>query len=517
MAMPKYSEVRALPTLLNMPIDDSMTAAAILVDGAQDTGSESEVKHAIRVIDELRAASVAKSHSAELSYFAVNAWGALRAIRHRGKPSEWQWRQPEIEQGLLALRTAANSEGFAALPRGRRTQILTNMGSLLNTIGRPLDAIAAYDEALRHFPNFGMAMVNRAVALKTLADAHYNTDQSAVLLHAAFYSIIQAPREHLEPGAYESSQEHAHRIATRLPLGFISKPLSIPPANLGRSKRERDYRRWALRNRLFLNPLVVLGDATLGAKDTLNLPSLVTGIHDGPGLVGMFTQIKQEYVTARFLAWEGSDEDHRPHFSDRQTHLTDTLDYAVYGLAIEKLKSAFRMAYSILDKCAFFLNKYHSLGLEDQDVTLGRVWFVKGNFKKGLNPMVVDTPNLPLRGLFWLARDVYDPQTFRDSLELDSRDLKDLRNHLEHKYLKVHDFLLPDASSLSGLRDQYAKSVLRESLEAKTMTILRLACSAVTCLSLGVHREERRRAKERGSGAIVPPMFLPTIQDRSKT
>jgi len=79
-------------------------------------------------------------------------------------------------------------------------------------------------------------------------------------------------------------------------------------------------------------------------------------------------------------------------------------------------------------------------------VNLNRVWFTAGDPKKPLNPAIVDTSNWPLRGLFWLARDFYDKDTFA-TIEPDAPELKAIRDHLEHKYLKVHDVVIPQRAT----------------------------------------------------------------------
>ena len=53
-------------------------------------------------------------------------------------------------------------------------------------------------------------------------------------------------------------------------------------------------------------------------------------------------------------------------------------------------------------------------------------------------------------------------------------------------------------------------------LEAKTLALLRLARSALTYVSLGIHTEERKRKSKRKPAATVMPMFLPTVPDRWK-
>jgi hypothetical protein len=514
--IPAYEQLRALPTLLGLPIETAMTMAAHLVDGACERASADDLARAIQLIGELQTSSLDGAEVAELWYYAANAWAALRGIGHPDKQSQSCWRQLEMENELLSLRKAAHSDGFASLPPVRRAQILTNTGNLLNTIGRSLEALRLYDDALRVFPSFGMAMGNRGAALKRFALSHYDRGQVRLLLCRAWRDLTGAPSRHLEPGAEAAFKKHADDIETWLPRSYLEH--TCPAVSLGRTKSERQYREWALREGLFLNPLIALGTESCAARDTLGLPNIVTALREGPGLLGMFTQIKQEFVSARFLAWEGLEAE-RTHFSDRETHLVNTLDYAVYGLAIEKTKIAFRVAYSVLDKCAFLLNKYLGLGIDERRVNLNTVWFTGGRPDQAkpndnLNPSLVDTDNWPLRGLFWLARDIRDPGALRDPIDPDAQELKEVRDHLEHKYLKVHDPYVP-VSLPEGLRDQYARSVDRTAFVAKTLKLLRLAQSASTYLSLGIHREERRRAAGRKSGPVLP-MSLPNVPDQCK-
>lgn len=512
--VPDYDQVRALPSLLNLSPHEAMKNIAYLVDGAYERSAEADMVHALKLGEELRSSLAAPELAADLNYVIANAWADLFALRHRGKPSAWQWKQPELEERLLALRRAAHSPGFASLSAGRRAQILTNTGNLLNTIGRPLEAVDRFDEALRQVPGFGMAEANRATALETIARCHYDPGHRDLLLHRAWWGLMEANQAHIEPAARQHYRELADKIRAYLPEEFLARGDPAPNVSLGKTKAEQRYRRWALGERLFLNPLQAIGPVSCAARDTLGLPSFVTAVGEGPGLIGMFTQMKQEYVSARFLAWEGIVAE-RPHYSDRETYLIDTLDYALYGLAMEKTKAAFRMAYSILDKCALLLNHYLKLGIDERMVNLNRIWFNGGNPKSGFNTSIVDTPNLALRGLFWVARDLHDREGLRDPIDPDAQDLKSIRDHLEHKYLKVHEWL-PDVSEPSGLHDQYAKSVDRESLERKTLAMLRLARSAITCVSFGIHAEEIKRAADRSQGSVTPSRFLPKVHDKWK-
>jgi hypothetical protein len=99
-----------------------------------------------------------------------------------------------------------------------------------------------------------------------------------------------------------------------------------------------------------------------------------------------------------------------------------------------------------------------------------------------------------------------------ETMEPDADALRAIRNHLEHKYLKVHDsFWAIDESyeKIDALfKDTLAYSLTRESLEAKTLRLLKLARAGLIYLSLAVHREEKLRAKNQQVGFFMP-MHLP--------
>src|SRR5690606_29904562 len=111
---------------------------------------------------------------------------------------------------------------------------------------------------------------------------------------------------------------------------------------------------------------------------------------------------------------------------------------------IEQVKLAFRSAYSLFDKIAFFINEYWDLRVASEKVSFHSVWTEKKGKKKQLRHELLRNPNLCLRGLYWLSKEFSDKETdlavsLGSVMEPDADKLRTIRNHLEHKYLKVHD------------------------------------------------------------------------------
>jgi hypothetical protein len=192
------------------------------------------------------------------------------------------------------------------------------------------------------------------------------------------------------------------------------------------------------------------------------------------------------------------------HFSDKDTHLYDTLSIPAYGLTVEKTKAAFRLSYSLFDKIAFFINDYFKVGLPERSVNFRSIWLEGKANRRSLNKMFADRPNWPLRGLYWLSKDFYEPE-FQQVSEPDAEGLAALRNHLEHKYCQVHEdlgigynrFATSQNGTVLGFR------VGRDELEAKTIHILKLARAALIYLSLAVHCEELIKSEKRGSKFVA--------------
>ena len=202
-----------------------------------------------------------------------------------------------------------------------------------------------------------------------------------------------------------------------------------------------------------------------------------------------------------------------PHFSDKGVLLIDTLDCPTDSLAAEKVRLALRATYSIFDKIAFFLNAYLGLGIEPRRVGFRTLWYERdGNRgRRSLRSRFTDYENWPMRGLFWLAKDLSsDDPDFREATAPDARDLQEIRNHLEHRFLKLHE------GGPSAPGDELTWSAVRHDFEEKALRVLKLARAALIYLSLGMHREERLREQREAGRAATMLVTLPTMPDHQR-
>jgi hypothetical protein len=366
-----------------------------------------------------------------------------------------------------------------------------------------------------------MACGNRGFGLGHYAGAHYDPGHEAVLMMASLGSFGEACDEDAifdsfyQANILEEFSRKMGAIWSHYDIPNISANTDFENHPMGRGKKEREYRQWCLGNRLFLNSLNDIGPYPIAAQDILTLPSLTIHIDDGPDLpvvIHYFNLIKQEFCSARYALYEGLVYE-GVHFSDRKVLLYNTLDYPAHGFAVERIKMAFRGAYAVFDKLAFLLNVYLDMKHSERHVNFRNVWLTS---KRDLHPALNTLKNWPLRGLFWLSKDIFE-SSFRESTEPDSKDLYELRNHLEHKFVSVHDGFY---RAVSPNRMETPKTgifdISVDDLVRKTLRQVKLARSAIIYLSLAIHVEEKRRSESRDPGKITAPMFLDTWDDQWK-
>lgn len=460
---------------------------------------------------------------AVVHYFLSNAWSAKRKFTHIGW-AIYDWDQPELEKEIVHLRSAVQVARLAKMEPARLCQIHTNLGILLSHCGRVVDAIASWDRALEIDQNFAMAVGNRGFGIMHYSKLVHDPGHQVFHLREAYTGMMRALSpdyvNQLYAGAREGLTGALEILTSAVPNEIlISSPrLCTFPKRM--SRKERTYRTWCLSSRLFLNDLNDLLIHPVAAADVLTLPSMVTPIMaPQPNAFGFFNQLKQEYVSARLLYYEGVMAD-RTHFSDRDVTLINTLDYPAYGLSVEKVKAAFRIAYSLLDKVAYFLNDYLMLGIPEKSVSFRGLWYVDQKPNRGLRADVHRPDSAPLKGLFFLAKDLYEKAPgFTEALEPDAREIAEIRNHLEHKYFKLHLFCPPRPPSDNACPigfDSLAYSMESDDFARRTLRLLSTARSALIYVSQVVHVEESLRNKEAGEKNLVMPITMDTWEDRWK-
>ena len=321
-----------------------------------------------------------------------------------------------------------------------------------------------------------MAMANKGYSLLHYAHLLQDEGHAMIFLLQSRKMLRRALNLEIDPHVRPFFKDHLKSL-NRVLYPYNGKKFLTPCQECSeKADGDTTFRIWLLQNRLCLNPLNDLGTSTEAASDVLMTPSL----KDDPAKTSLlhdhFTILKQEYSCARHLYFEAIQ------FIQNQDAVTcgsilPMLGKTVCDLSDEKLKIAFRMAYSLFDKIAFFLKKYFRLPVPEQRVNFRNLWYPAGRKANGLLPKLRQSANWPLRGLFWLSKDLYEHNfDFKVGLEADARQLYTLRNHLEHNYLLIQDDALYASSGKSGLRGMDDGSIYvigRSDFANRTLRILK--------------------------------------------
>ncbi|NEU58725.1 hypothetical protein FXF75_18870 [Halorussus sp. MSC15.2] len=341
---------------------------------------------------------------ARLEYTLGNAQTGL--LRIHGGLTSWDWEKPEMEVIIRRFRRALDSKGIQKLTSEEIQKSYTNLGNVLSNIGRWIEAFWNWRKAIEIDPPFLRALGQIGMSLLSYARHVPNPAERVVLFQTAHDYLRQALLDgQLHQDMRERFQQNLKWLQSNVSSKILQLDIDLSDISLGSSK-EQKYREWCLENVLFLNPLNDVTTESRAAKDSIHLPKVSQS--DSEKLIsctGFLNQIKQEYVSARHQLWRGISAS-PDHYSDKAVTRRNTFDYSRHSMGVELIKSGFRASYSIFDKIAKFISHYFGLNyIKEHKLYFSNVWYKSGG-KNQLAPEFQNKKNWPLRGLFWLSKDL---------------------------------------------------------------------------------------------------------------
>lgn len=423
-------------------------------------------------------------------YNVANGWHYFQKLTQNLNSTKfWNFHSNELEQQIINFRLALS---FSQKSRNskKKCEILTNLGNLFNHLGRFSEAQLYWRKVLEIDSSFPMAFGNIGFGLFHYAHILYD-DNHKILFFKFAYNYLKRT---IDSDIYQEAKIGFKQILTSLE-SYISKDdlEDIPDTinfSLGTTKKESKYRKWCLENQLFLNPLNDIVVENIASHDCLFLPTMNLKSERPPIYQTIFNQIKQEYVSARHLLYEGLNKKGL-HYSDKANLQFDTLDYAVYSYSTEKTKIAFRLCYSLLDKVGYLLNDYLDLGFKTDKISFRGIWSIYDKQTKmwKLNPKIIQTQNWAFRGLYWQSKDLYEKNEYYSStIEPEAKELARIRNFIEHKSFKILEF-----GEKEPCENELTYVIKRDEFEFKTLNLMKLIRASIIYLSLGINLEEKKK------------------------
>ena len=482
---------------------DAIKSLAQMIDASYTEPTAALSEKALPLAEELLKRKPQSKDRAYIYYCMANAWHRISYE----KGNTWDWASEPLEKEIFYLRKSIIEKDFYTHPKELQAMVYTNLGNYLSTAGRTYEAVEYWNIALRLFPNFGMTLLGKAQGLTAYANAMLEgEDRIKIFLYC----------EELYKRAIASGTTYSNlaNLIQRETVGLtnflnqfkVSRDIldRNPKSFKYKSKKEKEYRCWCLRHSLIMNPLNLI-EHYKEITDSTHIPSITTPTGSSmPIYYPYFNQLKQEYTTARYLCFEGEEEQRKSHFSDKSVYIIDALDYTTHNIHFEKIKLAFKTAYSVLDKIAFFLNDYFDLK-QNSNFNFRNIWYENTN--KGLESgsllkVFEGRENWPLRGLFWLSKDFAFTDKEKYAIEPDAENLKNIRDYMEHKFFRI----------TMMCSNGEIPSITELDLINKTIKILKLTNAALAYLSVAVAIEEHKKRKSDKKEGIVMPINMHSLK-----
>jgi tetratricopeptide (TPR) repeat protein len=305
-----------------------------------------------------------------------------------------------------------------------RSVALTNLGNALGKAHRWAEAYDAYARALAQDGSNAMASTGAAkILLRCIARG---IGDKKVLQSVAARHLEKAK---LHPGRIaELAGARAQQQLSKL----LQKPLE------GRTQPDLShasaYEKFIAAHRLALSPTIDGQDCSLKRWDSLRFHSITepAGKDSGvPALFAMLNVMESDFLAARYLAYLALSGT-----LPESGLYSDTLDYAVYGVAQSMLSLAQRACIDVLDKVAVATTDYFAIPGSPRTVYFTNRWFADSQrgqtmaWHPSLRPHI-DKGNTAMIALAEISLDVEEGGALHRK--------KAFRHSSTHRFTVLHD------------------------------------------------------------------------------
>jgi tetratricopeptide (TPR) repeat protein len=365
------------------------TLIQILLSTGQHYKSKAIIQCALDAFDKVKAKA---PNDPALYYDIATCYHELYDLRLRDDGANIFDCEDIIKQGFKYAQKASASD-----PR-----VLTNLGNLYDAAGRPVEAINCYEHTLRRDKSFGMALGNKARSMETLAPITRYSTTYRVYAHQLYQSAFTHKQSIIDvggPEALETFQNRDKEIVRRFTESGNAKLLDKDLRHEyydepSPSDFVKFYTEFCIRNDLYLNLHIIDKTARASVGDSI-VPQLITRTGDGDeqqyvhDIIFRLNEITEAYMIARISLVQSQYTN--PDFSaiSTQTTLVNLLDYSVRNIYVGYLKSAYKEAFSALDKIAVLINHYLDLGLPEERCYYRNVWYEHDANGEMLDPPVI--------------------------------------------------------------------------------------------------------------------------------
>ena len=434
-------------------------------------------------------------------------------IKKTCSPQEAQFNNPIVWKAVYYYRMALlyvegifekKQVALFVTAKNYRYNVLIKLGNVYSHMGRLQDGIGCYKGAALLYPNdyswkfhFGF----------TLFNTHSYYERAAERFVVSLMKDML--RDCLDKKEYSQSAFDVCNIIKDWESPDLNedKPINYE------ATEEGDYNHWINQNVLRLNAYNDINfTSTLCQEDSLYFDGVFSPKAEPDSwrrLFQMLNEVKQEYVSARYMLYSYFEKTGSNHLSDKNVRLADVYDRSNYSFHLELAKSAFRSLYSILDKIAFALNDYLDLDMNPERVNFSNVWYVNSKSFRIKEEILKYKSLYSLAGLLFIRNDIYGGAD--DYLQAEeTRLLKKVRNAIEHRaIIIVDDGILEDDGSVL--------TISRMEFEGVSINLIKTVRQAIFCFVNAInHIECDKKMEISKNGEMIVPQEIDSVKDDEK-
>ena len=479
----------------------SYIASGLLIDIGSVLGKEEIVKEGIGLLEKDFDAIVKDKKLASSAFYnRGNGYYVLGALKRKIEPFSYFSKIEELNNARTFFRKALEYTSDSNITTSK---IWVNAGNCLDNVGRVVEALDCYEQAIKYHPDHGMAIGNKGVGL--FYHAHVAGDYQGTFIKESYYLISEALKIGVQPEAKTYFQGYLKEIEARSKdkEKLLSSFSGYPGYKIeSESEMDKFLIEFCIKNKLYLNICNFCQRCNAAIGDPIAIKSMIV-----PGrkldeidplkqdqflrLSSYLNQIKQDYVTARFLLVLSQYKELSLDFVDKNVKIIDTLDYSILNIRTELVKMSYKSLYNILDKIAFFIDDYLALSLQEDRIYFHTVWYDPKT--KVVVPKIIQTNNPSLNALFNLHLDFEHNGLYHY--------LKKTRNALTHRFINVRMTQNPEDD----------ENLRIETLLSRTIELAKLTRSSILYLLQFVYLEERKN-----QSGNIPTLIAREIPDSLK-
>lgn len=289
------------------------TAACFLIDSGSVLGEKIIVEDGLNILKKFKNVNIPS-----LNYNLGNGYYVLFGFRFNQKKPDHLFKDSEINKAISNYRESFNT--FST------PELLINLGNCYDHLGMVIDAIEFYDKALDINPNHPMALGNKGMALYNYARMSGDSGSFLIEAHYLISAALELNTQYESKKSFLETLEIIENIFSDKKI-FLEH-LENKKINLNIDHNpEKDLIEFCLDHKLFLNICNYCQRCNNAIGDPIHINNMIEPISEREEkiennkyylLSAYLNQIKQDYITSRFLLFLSRNNDIDFSFADKK-------------------------------------------------------------------------------------------------------------------------------------------------------------------------------------------------------